>query len=319
MGISDKLKQKIEADLGLNLPFVKGQNKTISNCWHFTTDGNAVDEMFADEEDFVRGMNRIYFVVKDYEIAILAFCLMDTHVHFVLYGEFVQCNEFMHEYVRRTSQYLSWKYGEKSKLKDVPIHFQKIDTDTYLKTAICYVIKNPPVAGVPFTAYDYPWSSGPLLFRKNGYWTLQNEIDSSFETREISSSALKLEMKTHQIKGVKVRVKDDLIFPGEYVEYELVERIFRTHRSFNFFMCVSKESDIESREGEISRLSIPMSEMRGHKAQMCLQMFGCKSVKNLNTSQRLQLARRLKSKYNSSIKQIIRLCGLVYEECKDKV
>lgn len=71
MGMNDKLKQKIEADLGLNLPFVKGQNKTIRNCWHFTTDGNAVDEMFADEEDFIRGMNRIYFVVKDYEIAIL--------------------------------------------------------------------------------------------------------------------------------------------------------------------------------------------------------------------------------------------------------
>lgn len=51
----------------------------------------------------------------------LAFALMDTHVHFVLYGEFRECNSFMHEYVRRTSSYISIKYRERHKLKNLAI------------------------------------------------------------------------------------------------------------------------------------------------------------------------------------------------------
>jgi hypothetical protein len=35
--------------------------------------------------------------------------------------------------------------------------------------------------------------------------------------------------------------------------------------------------------------------------------------------QRLRLARTLRSRYNSSIKQIARLAGLVYDEVKDRM
>ena len=43
MKLDQKLLAQIEADLGLNVPFVKGQKIKIKNCWHFSTDGNAVD------------------------------------------------------------------------------------------------------------------------------------------------------------------------------------------------------------------------------------------------------------------------------------
>ena len=108
-----------------------------------------------------------------------------------------------------------------------------------------------------------------------------------------------------------------LLFPGEYVAYEIVERIFKTCKSFNFFLCTTKEEDIDARGGVISLLSIPMQEMRQHKNEVCHELFGTKSVKWLSTQQRLRLARTLRSRYNSSLKQIIRLCGLVYDEVKD--
>ena len=112
---------------------------------------------------------------------------------------------------------------------------------------------------------------------------------------------------------------DRLIFPGEYVSYEIVERIFKTCKSFNYFMCITKEEEVEARGGSISFLSIPMQEMRQHKNELCKELYGANSIKGLNTQQRLRLARTLRSRYNSSIKQIIRLCGLVYDEAKDKI
>ena len=61
---SDKLQRRIETDLGLDVPFVKGERIPVSDCWHFCTDGNAVDSMFRDEQDFIDGMNERFELGK---------------------------------------------------------------------------------------------------------------------------------------------------------------------------------------------------------------------------------------------------------------
>lgn len=323
MKISQTLLRQIILDLGLNVPFVKGQNIPIRNCWHFSTDGNAVDVMFY-EDDFIDGMNRVYVTVKGYRVIILAFSLMDTHVHFVLYGEFDECNRFVHDYVRRTSWYLSVKHNEHHKFENVPIHHQQVDTDFYLKIVICYTVKNAPVAGIPHNALDYPWSSGPLYFKKKDLWCSPmwtEEEATADETVTVADMGLNIRRKTLKTRKHaspdKVRMMGNLVFPGEYVAYELVETLFKTCKSFNYFLCRTKEEDVDARGGSISHLSIPMQEMRQHKNEICQELFGTASIKGLNTQQRIRLARTMRSRYNSSLKQIIRLSGLVYDEVKD--
>ena len=66
--------------------------------------------------------------------------------------------------------YIQSKYGERNKLDSIKISHQVIDTDRYLKTVICYTLKNAPAGGLPYNALDYPWSSGPLYFRASGNW-----------------------------------------------------------------------------------------------------------------------------------------------------
>lgn len=312
--------EQLVTDLGLNRPFVKGQTIPINNCWHFSTDGNAVDCLFYDDDDFIAGMNRIYITVRGYNVIILAFSLMDTHVHFVLYGEFDECNHFMHEYVRRTSIFIAKKHGENNKLDGVPIDYQRVDNDYYLKTVICYTVKNAPVAGVPFNALDYPWSSGPLYFKKAGYWSSpswQGKENNLSDSGIMGTKTLRKVLKTRDLPEKNLRMAGSLIFPGEYVAYELVERLFKTTKSFNYFLCRTKEEEVDSKGGTISHLSVPMQEMKQHKNELCLELFNTASIKTLNTSQRLILARTLRSRFNSSIKQIARLCGLVYNEVKD--
>lgn len=109
-----------------------------------------------------------------------------------------------------------------------------------------------------------------------------------------------------------------LVFPGEYVAYELVEKIYKTCKSFTYFFCITKEDDVEARGGKLSLLSIPMQEMRQHKTEVCKELFGVKTVMSLSVPQRIKLARTLRTRYNSSLKQIVRLCGLVYEQVKDQ-
>lgn len=323
MEIPKELLRQIVSDLGLNVPFVKGQTIKINNCWHFSTDGNAVDAMFYGPDDFVDGMNRVYVSVRSYHVIILAFSLMDTHIHFVLFGGFDECNRFMHDYVRRTSRYIAGKYGENNKLEKVPINYQIVDTDYYLKTVICYTIKNAPVGGIPFNALDYPWSSGPLYFRQAGHWSspawLSKDPDFALQDKEEGLRSRRTTLKSRKPLPGKIPMTGQIVFPGCYVAYELVEKIYKTYKSFNYFFCKSREDEVESRGGSISHLSIPMQEMRQHKNEVCKELFGIASVARLNTQQRLQLARTLRSRFNSSKKQIIRLSGLVYEEVKDKL
>ena len=321
MKIDQELLRQIISDLGLNMAFVKGQNIRVKNCWHFSTDGNAVDAMFLGDDDFIAGMNRIYVTVRGYQVIILAFSLMDTHVHFVLYGTFEECDRFVHDYVRRTSRHIAIHHGENNKLANVPIHYQKVDTDFYLKIVICYTIKNAPVGGIPFMGWDYPWSSGPLYFRRPGYWSSPVWIEKP-ASQEESLAGMNIHrrreiLRTREVPDENVPMIGDLVFPGEYVAYELVERIFKTCKSFNYFFCITKEDDVDALGGQLSRLSIPMQEMRQHKRELCRELFGTESIKSLSIQQRIKLARFLRSRYNSSLKQIARLTGLVYDEVKE--
>ena len=312
---------QIESDLGIDSSFVKGQEKQINNCWHFSTDGNAVDILFCSDQDFRDAMNKIFVVWLNFNVSILAFCLMSTHVHFVLYGELGECRRFVHEYVRRLSINIAHKYRTSHKMEGVEISVQKIDTDTYLKTVICYVIRNPYAAGLDFNPWDYPWSSGSLYFRKDTLWT-SPLYQSSVGVKELGSMSLKdiqSLLKTKDREFPNARVIGGMVFPGEYVASDLVKNIYRTVKSYNYFLFKTKDMDVESRGGEISRLSLPLQELKQHRDEQILQMFGNVSLRGLDTKKRILLARRLKSMCNCSSKQIVRLCGLVYEEVKDYI
>jgi len=322
MKIDNGLMKQIASDLGLNVRFEKGSTIPVKNCWHFMTDGNAVDVLFRENDDFRFAMNLIFLLTGCFKVTVLAFIIMDTHVHFVLYGDFDQCNRMMHEYIRRVSIYLAKRYDIHNLFSKDPIQYQVIDDDIYLKTVICYVIKNATVAGLPFNALDYPWSSGTLYFKCRGYWNSSrdeyNIVEKRLSIRQMNqlfhSGYYPNELK---VLRKEIRLIENIVFPGEYVAWEIVERIFRTHRGFNYFLCKVKESDVDSRNGVVSYLSIPIQEMQQHKKEMCKELFGVETVKTLDTGQRLRLAKALRSKYNSSKKQIIRLCGLVYSEAEN--
>ena len=306
--------ESILSDLAIGLPIVKGQNYPVRNCWHFSTDGTTQDVLFRDREDFVAAMNRIYTVALKYGIIILAFCLMDNHLHFILYGSFDACNRFIHEYVRQTSIAIARRHGLSNELRRLPIHHQAITDDAYLKTAICYVIKNPVAAGLPWQVQDYPWSSGPLYFRGEQSWALPGWLEKKSTLAGMSAQSREDVFHTKEPLPDSLEVIEDLILPSNYIPVDLVERLFRSYRAFHYFLSRTKEEDIESRGGAISRLSLPDTELRQHKREIIRELFGKTSSRELDTTQRLRLARELRRRYNSSPKQIARMVGLQLEE-----
>ena len=316
MEITDSIRRAIESDLGLNTQFIKGQNIPVRNCWHFSTDGNKVDFLFNDDEDFTDGTNRIFLLSRKHRVIVLAYNLMNTHVHFILWGELDDCKRFMHEYLKLTSMALTSKYGDKHKLINLDIDYQTITDDRYLKVAICYVLKNAPVGGLPFNAMDYPWCSAALYFQREGYWTSRGWESKFTDSSSLGTKEIFRILKTRTELEIPFKLIGRMVFPGEFVATDIVEKLYHTHKNFNYFMCVSKESDVESVQGSISRLSIPYAELQQHKNEICRERFGTNSIRTLSTDQRLKLAKMLRALYNCSPKQIAKSCGLVYSEVK---
>lgn len=312
----DLRRLEIASDLSLDCMAAKGQVIGVRKCWHFYTAGESVEAMFYTQGEFCDGMNRILAVIDGYEVMLLAFVLMDTHVHFVLYGELDSCTRFVYEYVRRTSMYLTLRHKEHNALGSIEINHQKIDDDRYLKTAICSVIKNPVSAGLPYNPWDYPWSSGPLYFSPTGSWTsprwtlgTEEVITKNQDIRKLAKSRVKIKPG--------IRVIDGIIVPNQFVAVDIVEKLFRSHKAYNFFMSTSRDIDVESRAGAISHLTLPISEMRENRRIILQELFCVSGLRGLNVPQRLRLALCMKSRYNCSPKQIAKLCGLVYDEVKD--
>lgn len=312
------MNSSFKSDLGIGSPFVPGQETPVKNCWHFFSNGNDVDLMFADDSEFISGMNKIYIVSLKYEIVILAFVLMGTHFHFVLYGPFEQCRAFVHDFNARVSQTIAIKRGEQHKLKGIDISYQQIDTDTYLKNVICYTIKNATAAGLPFLPINYPWSSGPLYFVNKDSWASPRWtklIDENITIDSLKSSQIRKILSSNSYTGYHARMVGDLVFPGDYVDYRTVEELFKTHKAFHYFL--SKSNDVKEEESLISHLSMPLKELRQRRDELIRELFGPVTINKLNMSQRVRVARMLRKSFISSPKQIAKSCCLVYDEVKN--
>ena len=81
-------------------------------------------------------------------------------------------------------------------------------------------------------------------------------------------------------------------------------------------MCISKEEDVESRGEFLSRLSIPISELRKYREDVCDELFHTRGLRMLDIPQRIKVAQILKVRYRCSVKQVARVCGLLYDEVK---
>ena len=338
MRLSEELRHRVREDLGLLAPFSRGQDITIRNCWHFSTDGNFSSVLFQDETDFIDGMNRVCIVSMKHKVVILAFVLMDNHLHFILHGDLTECIIFMQDYIRRTSVAFHQRHGVSHIFKGVPVNHQAVTTDRYLKTAICYVFKNPPCAGTRFMGWNYHWGSGGMYFRMDERWSSSkriqhgsgpgsgpNEYDEASprsepavanSTSDMSKNQRKRYFKTNAAIPDGLALHEGIVLPYEYVAVDIVEELFRSTRSFNYFMCITKEDEIEKKGGYISRLSIPDNELRQCRDELLKERFG-KGIRMLGTDERLLLGKLLKRKYNCSTKQISRMVSLAYSQIKD--
>lgn len=285
--------------------------------FHLFSDGFRTDALFEDMQAFVSGMNIVALCYLKCNVKILAFCLMDNHWHFILYGSLEECIRFRDKLVHKYSIWYTYRYnGRLAEVIDCELKL--MENERYILSSIAYVMRNSIAAGFCLCSDDYPWSSGGLYFRdpeKLKTWSGSMQLISDMSTRERNRK-----MQTQMEIPADWRVTPEgYIWPGNYIDYKKVESLFRTAKSFTYFMGQGKEEEINRSLGLEKCVGLPDLELREKAILHCLRMFDTTNMRRLDASQRINLGKVLRKEYKCSAKQIARIIHLDPKYIKELV
>lgn len=124
--------------------------------------------LFEDDGDRNAFLSTASSVFNEEQIDVIAWCLMDNHVHLVLLDAMDNLSHAMQRIALRYAQHLNRRSGHIGHVFQDRFLSKPLATDAYLLEAVRYTHNNPVEAHL-CAACDYPWSSyAEYAFGKHG-------------------------------------------------------------------------------------------------------------------------------------------------------
>ena len=281
--------------------------ESTPHYYHCATKGFKHSILFASVREFIAGMNRVAFCQAraslEFPVIVIAFCLMDNHVHFILYGRREDVLKWMALYHRLS---MTWqkKHRDGSPVSETwEYDAWRIKDNDDLKEKIAYVFRNPMAAGQAVVPTNYRWSSAGLVFAVGPNVTGRPVREmSSYEFRKVFETRISL-------PGDWILMPDGLIWPGCYTQYQKVERLFGQPSSFLFSLNQRIEAKV-NQEMESSSLSLPDYDITRMAEKAAMDQYGSPVIETLDMSQRIVLCGQLVKRPGVNLKQLARVFSI---------
>lgn len=131
-----------------------------SGFYHVMLRGNARQVVFRDDEDRSKFVGILDTARRNTQLSLVAWCLMDNHVHLVFSDPKDELSSVMHRLALSYARYFNRRYGRTGHVFEGRFKSLPIETDEYLLQVVRYVMNNPVAAGIG-TLDNYHWSSYP--------------------------------------------------------------------------------------------------------------------------------------------------------------
>ena len=265
--------------------------------------------MFRDEIDFIAGINRIGFCVLSVNVTVVDFILMDTHVHFILKGSLPLCKDFINKYKQMTGKWVSHRHHIANYLSKVATTIVPVGSEEALMEEIAYVDRNSIMAGYRCMPTEYRWGMSRYFFKDT---LSMDALLAGFEKiGERSLKNLKRNLSTRvDIPRDWEIDRSGMINPRCFVDYRIVESIYRSPNRYLYFLSKKLEGKIDMKLSQGVGSFIPDKEMRSITDSLTREMFGLEKRGLLNMSQRIQIAKKLRYEYGATHKQISRMLNV---------
>ena len=291
----------------------------MKQYFHFCSRGFSREILFANEAEFVAAMNRIGVCLtitraKGFVVTIVAFCLMDNHFHFIVFGEEEACSFFAETFKKLTSMWVAKYRGsalsEHIELGHWPIAFNK------LADKIVYVLRNPVAAGIKVTPWGYRWSSGMLMFNEASVAPAESVKMSDLGVRDIlrnfyTAVNMPADWLVHKASAsLEPKKPVYIIWPGCYTDYKTAEKQFPSIGRFMFDLNNSNIDKEVEEEMTAGNFSVPDGDVRLRAVELCLELYRKDRIAICSAQERLAVARLLKREMGCNAKQLARVLRL---------
>lgn len=129
-----------------------------SGYYHVVLRGNGKQLLFEDDIDRHAFVDMAAEQLAKRGIDVIAWCLMDNHVHLLLRDVDMQLSGAMHALATKYAQYFNRRTGHSGHVFQGRFGSFPVNDDAYMLEAVRYIHDNPAKAGVS-AASEYWWSS----------------------------------------------------------------------------------------------------------------------------------------------------------------
>ncbi|MHB8089239.1 MAG: REP-associated tyrosine transposase [Anaerolineaceae bacterium] len=144
---------------------VKGEFLT----YHIIQRGNERKNIFISDDDRIRFLETIYKMKEKYNFELVAYCLMDNHVHLLIKDNGNDISRVVKSINISYAYYFNHTYKRVGHLFQDRFKSEVINNDNYMLSVSAYIHNNPVKAGIVKTPQEYKWSSFGYYLGKENY------------------------------------------------------------------------------------------------------------------------------------------------------
>ena len=274
------------------------------SLWHLCTPGNeTAGVIFRQREDFVFGMNMMALCahLHSEKVELYTFQLMSNHVHILLQGEPDHITDFFNDFKARIGRYLR-EQGRQTDMKGFEATLHPILNITYLRNVLAYINRNGFLVDLWETPFTYPWGANSFYFNK------YTGIFKRTFLKDISVRAKRKIFHTHECSFPEnYYMIWDYVSPECYCSIKKGERLFQN--AHDYFQLISRQvesfADIARTLGD--KLFYTDEQLNDASIDIAKKLFDTAKLTTLDKSQKLEMAKQLRFRYNASVSQIRRI------------
>ena len=136
----------------------KARQVSCSGFFHVIVRGIGKQILFEDKSDYLYYLYLLEKNSKCCSVRICAYCLMENHVHLLLFDQNRNLSLFMKKTGISYALYFNGKYERTGHLLQDRYKSEPVESENYLLTVFRYILKNPEKAAI-CPASEYEWSS----------------------------------------------------------------------------------------------------------------------------------------------------------------
>ena len=146
-----------------------------NKMYHIVLKGINSNNIFLSDNDYKLFLKYFKEACVDYNVEIIAYCLMSNHVHFILKFGSEHMAEMFKSFGAKYVPKYNYNHSKTGPLFNGRYYSSPINDDDYLFAVLRYIHYNPVNAGICATPGDYNWSSYNDYLYHN-----KNIVDISF-------------------------------------------------------------------------------------------------------------------------------------------